>query len=140
VTAFFFSSASGRIALILFGLDILLPYLLRRTRLSALLGPANAPNSPYLHRMWPHYWCGYVLLAFSLVHAWLAMDAVSMKRMNMIGLWFATIALGLLLLQVALGLLLRDKLLPTRKLLRGWHYWIMIALAVLIAGHAWLNG
>ena len=90
--------------------------------------------------MWPHYWCGYLLVALSLIHAWAAMGAVSMKRADMTGLWSATAALGLLLFQTALGVLLQDQKLPTRKLLRRWHYWIMIALAVFVATHAWLNG
>ena len=139
MTPYFFTSATGRIALLLLALDILLPYLLRRTRLSRLLGLAAGYNSPYLHRMWPHYWCGYALVFFSLAHTWISMQSVSMKRMNMAGLWFATVAIILLLFQVALGLFLQDRTLPTRKVTRSWHYWLMLALVFLIGAHAWLN-
>ena len=140
MTSYFFTSATGRIALLLLALDILLPYLLRRTRLSQVFGLAAGHSAPYLHRMWPHYWCGYALVFFSLVHTWISMQSVSMKRTNMAGLWLATVAIILLLLQVALGLFLQDRTLPTRKLFRSWHYWIMLALVFLIGAHAWLNG
>jgi hypothetical protein len=140
VNSFFLSSATGRIALLLLGLDILLPYVLRRTRLSEFLGLAQGNGAKYLHRMWPHYWCGYLLLFFSAAHTWISMQAGGMKRANITGLWLATIALCLLLFQSAIGLLLQDRALQPRKLMRGWHYWIMIALAGFVAAHIWLNG
>jgi hypothetical protein len=138
--AFFFTSATGRIALLLFGVDILLPFLLRKTRLSQALGIQRSSGISYLRRMWPHYWCGYLLLLFSAIHAWFSMQAATMSRLNTTGLWLATIAMGLLLLQLALGLLLQDRALPTRKLIRRWHYWIMLVLVAAIAAHVWLNG
>lgn len=140
MTPYFFTSVTGRIALLLLALDILLPYLLRRTRLSQFLGlDRGQAASPYLHRMWPHYWCGYALAFFSLAHTWVSMQSANMKRINMTGLWFATVAIVLLLFQVALGLFLQDRALPTSKLIRSWHYWLMLALVVLIGAHAWLN-
>lgn len=54
--------------------------------------------------------------------------------------WTATAALLLLLLQIVLGLALRDKALPERRTIRGWHYWVMIGVVLLVAGHLWLNG
>ena len=138
--SFFFTSASGWIASILLSLEILLPYLLRPTRLS---GPLDLPRSyakPYLRRLWPHYWAGYLLLALSVTHAWIPMQASGyLKRANIFGLWFATAALSLLLLQVTLGLLLQDSRLQTRERIRGWHYWIMLALTFSVAIHIWLN-
>lgn len=138
--AFFFTNATGRIALLLFGVDILLPFLLRKTPLSQALGLQQNSGTSYLRRMWPHYWCGYLLLVFSAAHAWFSMQAATMSRLNMTGLWLATVATGLLLLQVALGLLLQDRTLPTRNLIRRWHYWIMLTLVAAIAAHVWLNG
>ena len=41
---------------------------------------------------------------------------------------------------VVLGLALRDKALPERRTIRGWHYWVMIGVVLLVAGHLWLNG
>ncbi len=138
--AFFFTNATGRIALLLFGVDILLPFLLRKTPLSQALGLQQNSGTSYLRRMGPHYWCGYLLLVFSAAHAWFSMQAATMSRLNMTGLWLATVATGLLLLQVALGLLLQDRTLPTRNLIRRWHYWIMLTLVAAIAAHVWLNG
>ena len=68
------------------------------------------------------------------------MQLGNMTRVNMSGLLFATIAVGLLILQVALGLLLKDRQLQTRKLIRRWHYWTMFALIFAVAAHVWLNG
>jgi hypothetical protein len=125
---------------ILIGLDILLPYILRRTRLSRALGLAQDPGSSYLHRMWPHYWCGYLLTLFSFVHAWISMQGGSIRPMNMSGLLFASIGTALLLLQIPIGLFLQDRWLQKRKLIRRWHYWIMLALVGAVAMHIWLNG
>jgi hypothetical protein len=140
VFSFFLVSATGRIAVILIGLDILLPYILRRTRLSRALGLAQDPGSSYLHRMWPHYWCGYLLTLFSFVHTWISMQGGSIRPMNMSGLLFASIGTALLLLQIAIGLFLQDRWLEKRKLIRRWHYWIMLALVGAVAMHIWLNG
>lgn len=133
-------SATGRIALILLGVDIFLPYLLRRSRLSQLLGLAGNYNVKYLGRLWPHYWCGYLLLFFSAAHVWTSMQAGGMKRAVLAGLWFATIALCLMLVQVALGLLLQDSRLQPRKPILSFHFWIMCALVLFVAAHLWLNG
>jgi hypothetical protein len=140
VFSFFLVSATGRIAVILIGLDILLPYILRRTRLSRALGIAQDHSSSYLHRMWPHYLCGYSLILFSVVHAWISMQAGSIRPMNMSGVLFATIGIALMLLQIAIGLFLQDRSVQKRKLIRRWHYWIMLALVGAVAVHIWLNG
>jgi len=139
VNSFFYTSASAWFASILIGVEILLPYLLRRTRLSEALGVAQGYVKPYLQRMWPHYWAGYLLLLLSFVHASIAMNAGYMKRANRMGLWFATGALGLLFLQAALGLVLQDPKLEARRLVRRWHFWTMLAIAVAVAIHIWLN-
>jgi uncharacterized membrane protein len=90
--------------------------------------------------MWPHYWCGYLLVLFSVVHAWTAMQTRTVREMNQTGLWFATAATALLLFQIAFGLLLQDRGLQKRKLTRRWHYWIMLAIVLTVAAHIWLNG
>lgn len=138
--SYFLVSATGRIAMLLIAVDILLPYILRRTRLSRALGLTHDHNSTYLHRMWPHYWCGYLLILFSVVHAWFSMQARNVREMNQTGLWFATAGTALLLFQIALGLLLQDRGLQKRKLTRRWHYWIMFAIVLTVAAHIWLNG
>jgi hypothetical protein len=137
---FFFTSASGWMAVIVIGIEIVLPYLLRRSWLSLRLGIGRDFGSHYLTRMRPHYWLGYVVAGLSFLHAWVPMQTGHIRRANTVGLWTATAALLLLLLQIVLGLALRDKALPERRTIRGWHYWVMIGVVLLVAGHLWLNG
>lgn len=138
--SYFFTSASGWIATILIATEILLPYLLRRSRLSELLGIAAGFTKPYLHRMRPHYWAGYTLLVLSMAHAWMPMQAGYAKRVNAIGLWIATLALCALLLQALLGLVLQDAKLQFRVLTRRSHFWLMVVIAAAVVLHVWLNG
>jgi len=44
-------------------------YLLRPNRLSRRIGLARADPAPYLARLWPHFWMGYLSLALSFLHA-----------------------------------------------------------------------
>jgi hypothetical protein len=140
MNSFFLTSASGWIAVILVGVEVALPYLLRRSWLRVWLGVAQSFVSPYLRRMWAHYWLGYLVATLSFAHAWVPMQAGHMGRANMLGLWLATGALLLLLLQVLSGWALRDPALRERREVRGWHYRVMIGILLLIAGHIWLNG
>jgi hypothetical protein len=138
MNSFFYTSASGWIAAILIG--IVLPYLLPRSSLSLRLGIAQGFDAPYLKPMWAHYWVGYLVAGLSFVHAWMPMQAGHMRRANMAGLWLATAALLLLLMQLALGVALQDGRLLKRRVVRGWHYWVMVATVLLVVGHVWLNG
>ena len=138
--AYFFTSASGWIAAILMAMETLLPYLLRRSPLSERLGIAEGFATPYLRRMRPHYWAGYALVALSVAHAWVPMQAGYARRANAAGLWIATLALLALLLQAMLGLLLQDPKLELRALLRRWHFWLMVMISAGVALHIWLNG
>ena len=137
---FFFTSMSGWIAVILIGIGIALPYLLRRTWLSLRLGIAQGFVAPYLKRMWAHYGAGYLVAGLSFAHAWVPMRAGYMRRANLTGLWLATGALLLLWTQLALGVALQDSRLQQRRAIRGWHYWVMVAVVLLVVGHVWLNG
>jgi hypothetical protein len=140
MNSFFYTSVSGWIAVILVCIEIALPYLLRRNWLSVWLGVAQSFGSPYLRRMSIHYWLGYLVTGLSFVHAWVPMQAGHMRGANMAGLWLATAALFLLGLQVALGLALRDSDLQARRVVRDWHYWVMVGVVLLLTGHVWLNG
>jgi hypothetical protein len=140
MNSFFYASLSGWIAVILVGIEIALPYLLRRNLLNVWLGIAQSFRSPYLRRMSIHYWLGYLVAGLSFVHAWVPMQAGHMRRANMAGLWLATSALFLLGLQVALGLALRHSDLQARREVRSWHYWVMVGVVLLLTGHVWLNG
>jgi hypothetical protein len=95
---------------------------------------------PYLARLWPHYWLGYLLIALSLLHTVLPMRPGGMRGQNATGLWLATAGLVALLLQLVLGLYLQDTKLEERRGMRSWHYWLMFVVAVTVVGHVWLNG
>jgi hypothetical protein len=140
MSSFFFTRASGWIAVILIGMEMVLPYLFRRSRLSLRLGIAQGFGAPYLKRMWVHYWLGYLVTGLSFVHAWVPMRAGHIRRANMTGLWLATVALLLLMVQLALGVTLQDSRLRDRPTVRSWHYWVMVAVVLVVAGHVWLNG
>lgn len=139
--AVFITSISGWIACVLIGLEILLPYLFRKNRLSVWLGTASGGNSaPYLKRLWPHYWLGYLLLLLGLVHTVVPMQAGNLRQWNITGLWIAAGGLLLMLLQSVLGLWLQDSNLIGRSLMRSWHYWLMFGIVLLVGVHVWLNG
>lgn len=55
------------------------------------------------------------------------------------GLWLATIALGLLLLQLLLGLVLRYGGPRYFAYLRQTHFALMLGIVALIAAHLWFN-
>jgi hypothetical protein len=140
MNSFFYASATGWIATILVGVEVLLPYLLRRTLLSERLDIAQNQAKPYLQRMWPHYWAGYLLAALALAHAWIPMSAAGrMARTNLAGLWLATVALGLIFLQILFGLFLQQAR-ETRRILRVTHFWTMLLISALVLLHMGLNG
>jgi hypothetical protein len=139
--AVFITSITGWIACVLIGLEVLLPYIFRRNRLSQWIGTASsATGAPYLKRLWPHYWLGYLLLLLGVVHTVVPLQAGHLRQWNMAGLWIATVALLLLLLQGALGLLLQGSKLTGRAQMRSWHYWLMFGIVLLVGVHVWLNG
>jgi hypothetical protein len=93
------SALSGWAGVLLFGSGLAMPNLLRRS---------PGAKKPYLRRMWPHYWLGYLSFFISFAHAWLAMRSGNIRGMNLLGVWIATAALAVILWQIAVGLLLRD--------------------------------
>jgi cytochrome b561 len=115
---------------LLFGSALAIPYLLRRV-------PGS--KAPYLRRMWPHYWLGYLTFLVSFAHAWFAMRSGNLRGMNLSGLWIAAIALIVLLWQIGVGLLLRDPAQSKRSALRRFHFWTMTLVAGLIVLHIALN-
>jgi hypothetical protein len=100
------------------------------------LGQEDA--KPYLRRLWPHFWVGYVILAFTMVHAGTVMRAMGRAKNN--GILAATGAFFLLLFEVVLGLSLKDKWLSTRRPLRRLHFWTMAIFVAALGTHLWLNG
>ena len=134
---YFVGSLAARLATVLCVLVIALPYGLRRNRLSRGLGLAQEHARPYLRRLWPHFWLGYVILALSTVHAGTVMPAL--KRASNAGVLAATGAFFLLLFEVALGLSLKDGSLPARRSWRALHFWTMVAFMMALSVHLGLN-
>ncbi len=134
---YLFGSLAARVATVLCLAAIGLPYLLRRNRLSRGLGLAQEYAVPYLRRLWPHFWVGYVILALSTAHAGTVMRA--MGRANGAGILAASVAFFLLLLEILLGLSLKDEKLCARRPLRRLHFWTMGAFVAALGMHLWLN-
>lgn len=133
------TAAAGWIGVIGVGIGELLPFLLRRSALSRATGLGPLSNGPYLVRMCPHYWCGYLVAGVSTLHACLPM-AMGRALVRPAGLWVATVALGILWVQVLTGLLLRDRLVAAMRVrLRSFHFWSMLACLTLIALHIRIN-
>ena len=124
------TALSGWGAVTLFGSGLAMPYLLRRTR---------GAKTPYLRRMWPHFWLGYLAFFVSFVHAWFTMRGGNMRGINTAGVWIATIALLIMLWQIAVGLMLRNPNQSNRRTLRRTHFWTMTLVAGLIVVHIALN-
>lgn len=124
------SALSGWAGVLLFGSGLAMPYLLRR---------CPGARLPYLRRMWPHYWLGYLAFSVSFAHAWIAMRSGNMRGMNMSGVWIATLGLFVILWQIGVGLLLRDPAQTKRRSLRRLHFWTMALVAGLIVIHIALN-
>lgn len=131
----FLTSLSGWIQLPLFGALVLLPYLLR----GKALRTAGVRAGPFLERMRPHYWIGFAVAGLTLLHAVVPMSSGLMRGANLTGLYLATGALFLVLIQVFLGFNLRNPKLPERRAVRRWHFWIMVAMASAGIVHIWLN-
>jgi hypothetical protein len=138
---FLLISATGWAAVFALGVEIALPYLLKN-RSHPALSPDNRPSSrpplSFRQRLWPHYWIGYVLAVLILIHSSAVMGP-TMARSDPAGIWAATLALGLVLMQIAVGLVLKSGSVSQRAL-RRVHFWSMLSLTVLVVVHLWRNG
>ena len=130
MTDYLRTAFSGWISVLLFGSGLALPFLLR-----------SAPTAriPFLRRMRPHYWLGYLTLLVSCAHAWLAMSRGNMRGIDLTGVWSATVALLVIMWQVAVGLMLTNPTQPQRRALRRIHFWTMMLVAGLIVAHVVRN-
>jgi len=124
------SALSGWVALLALVSGLAMPYLLWASR---------ATTKPYLQRMWPHYWLGYLALLVSFTHGWFSMRGGNMRGVNGAGVWMATLAVGLLFWQAAVGLMLRNPKQSGRRALRRTHFWTMASVAGLVVAHVVLN-
>ena len=133
MTRYLVSSVTAWMAIFLLGVEIALPYFLRRVRMVA----ASGMSISLRERLKPHYWIGYALAALSTVHG--SSVGPAMARSDLAGIWAATVAWGLIFVQVALGLLLQNGGANTQRVRRA-HFWSMAALSGLITVHVWRNG
>ncbi len=128
----------GWISAALLAAVIAIPYLhgvLIRGRRRAGNSPGPSPLLP----LWPHYWLALALAALSLWHAWPALRAGHISPGLTNGLWLATIALVLLLLQLAVGGVLHYRGPGPSSVVRRIHFVLMAAIALLVVAHIWLN-
>jgi len=125
------TSATGWVMIVLLVATILYPFLLR----SGVLGQVQ----PFLKLMRFHYWLGYSIAGILLVHVWVPMSAGLAGRTSALGLDLATVALFLIFGQVMLGRQLSWPKLSTRRVVRRWHFWVMIGIVVFALGHVALN-
>jgi hypothetical protein len=130
----------GWSAAILLGVGLALPYFLRPTGLSRSLPLPPGSSRPYLERLRPHYLAGLLAIGLSVSHAYASMRTPAVRHPSAAGLWLATGALGLLLMQAAIGQTLRRPELVGRRSLRVSHYWMALAVVSLLIAHISLNG
>jgi len=123
--------ATGWALMVLLLATIFYPFLLR----SGLLGPVQ----PFLKRMRLHYWLGYSVAGIVIIHLWIPMSAGLAGRVNATGLYLATVALILIFVQVSLGRRLSWPKLSTRRVVRRWHFWVMVGIVAFVLGHIALN-
>jgi hypothetical protein len=128
----------GWLSVFLLGILIALPYLPTigaGAKARSSLGFFRLP----LRRMTFHYWLAPLVALGSFVHAWIPMASRHMPRTNYSGLWLASLALGLILMQLGLGVVLRFTRRGTPSLLRRTHFALMLGIAALVLLHLWMN-
>lgn len=125
------TSITGWLLMACLLVTIVYPFLLRL----GLLGPVQ----PFLRRMRLHYWLGYGIAVIVLVHAWIPMSARLAGQVNAAGLYLGTGALLLIFVQVMIGRNLSWPKLSLRRVVRRWHFWIMIGIVVFVIGHVVLD-
>jgi hypothetical protein len=111
-------------------LGTLTPYIVRSLR--------PHPSS-YLSRLRPHYWFGFLALAFVVFHMWTGMSSSALRGTSATGIWLATLALFCLAVQLVFGLNLRSSLITNRRATRHLHFWIMVAVNSMTLTHIALN-
>jgi hypothetical protein len=126
----------GWLSVILLGTIVAIPYM-SASGSRAGSGP-DSQRSP-LRRMASHYWLAPLLVLGSFVHAWIPMASRHVPRTNFNGLWLATFALGLMLVQLVLGVALRSARHGAPTLLRRAHFTLMLGITALVILHLWMN-
>ena len=122
----------GWLSVGLLGLVIALPFFGR-----SLAGRNKAAAGA--KRMMFHYWLAPLVALGSFVHAWIPMASGHMPRTSFTGLWIATVALGMILVQLGLGLALRYAGADSARLLTRLHLTVMFGISALVFIHLWVN-
>jgi FtsH-binding integral membrane protein len=134
---FLLVGVTGWIAVLAFGVEVALPYLLRegvRKQSATVSSSARLGRVVRLReKMWPHYWLGYGLAALVVVHSSFVMGPV-MGRADAVGIWAATLGLCAIFLQIGLGLLLKTGS-DNQRQIRRWHFWSMLGLVGMVMMH-----
>lgn len=128
----------GWLSVLLLGVIIALPYL-PAVGFGANGRSASGFFRPPLRRMTFHYWLAPLLALGSFVHAWIPMASHHMPRTNYDGLWLATAALGLILVQLGSGVVLRFARRGSPNFLRRTHFTLMMGITALVLLHLWMN-
>ncbi|HUB02616.1 MAG TPA: hypothetical protein VL983_08015 [Terriglobales bacterium] len=143
---FLLMSLTGWAAMFTTGVEIALPYILRgaprRVPGQGATGQTPVRVMSLRAKLWPHYWLGYALGALVAAHSTFVMGPV-MARTDAVGIWAATLALALLVLQLSLGLMLKGEIKgssPGGTQLRRWHFWSMFVFVGLVVIHVLRNG
>ena len=131
----FWINLSGWVVTILFGVEVLLAYLLRQTALRGWLGLEQPSAGRGLRRMGPHFVVGAMLTLLGLAHSWIPMAAGRMRSSDMLGLWLATLALLGLVIQLLVGMALANAGGSDRRSLRRCHFLGMLILSARIIAH-----
>jgi hypothetical protein len=136
MTTFDTTRLLGWLSVILLGTIVAIPY----TSASGLrAGPGPGSVLSPTRRMAFHYWLAPLLALGSFAHAWIPMASHHMPRTNLNGLWLATAALGVMLVQLALGVTLRFARGGAPNLLRRAHFTLMLGITALVLLHLWMN-
>lgn len=126
------TGVSGWVLVALLPLTITLPFLQRR----ALRWMDGGPGR---QRMQAHYWLGYLIAVVVLLHAGVSIGGGVALHSQPTGLYLASGALALVVIQVFLGLLLREPSLRRRAVMQRRHFWVMVGIVVLALGHIAIN-
>jgi hypothetical protein len=129
------TAMTGWVLVVLIATTTGLPYVLRGASPAA----SNYAPAPLLQRLRPHFWLGFSIAPITFEHLWPAMSGGWVRGVDTLGLYLASLAFLLTIVQVFLGLRLRDARSHPRRWLRRVHFWTMAGIAGLTLGHIGIN-
>jgi hypothetical protein len=120
---------------VLLATTICLPHVL----LAAPTIASSSSRDSVVDRLRPHFWLGFSIAPLTFVHLWPAMSEGWVRRVEALGLYMASLAFLLSIVQVVVGLRLGGLSNGPRRRLRRVHYWTMAGVAGLALGHVGIN-